>query len=359
MPLSPDQRRRLTADQAVFTGWLTDVSIDRARWLAMDVRVSSQLYAAVDPDAESRPLFDLQGATVGTSSFHGRPCLVLQNGSRQLVLSSADAGRLAAWHKAFELCAVPVFITSPPVSLSNSILRGAADATPPEAPHCSEKGAVFRCHIPPRFSCMRRLRAYATTTTLLLLGEVELSDHQPAYRALRFDRTVSRPASLREIVREHAASYSAAEAVTLIRGMFRAADIAAPGDDGQHGHSLLPHRQGSPDDVGSNSSNSQSDTVFIVDLAAVLGVIQLSRGFYLIGASRKTLAGMIGGHCVYSIAASELLPISLEQTVATRSTWQRFQGLLTGSDPAAVAEGRYHSLLLSFDLTKDFYYSYT
>ena len=107
------------------------------------------------------------------------------------------------------------------------------------------------------------------------------------------------------------------------------------------------------------STSAGSDTHFSLDLAALLGVIQLSRGFYLVAASRKARMGTIGAHCIYSIASSELIPISLEAPTGPRSVWQRVQGLLSTSDPEAVAEGRYHSLLLNMDLCKEFFFSYT
>lgn len=128
----------------------------------------------------------------------------------------------------------------------------------------------------------------------------------------------------------------------------------APGDDDESGTSLLPHSR-PPVDAAAGAAaaaTSTSDTYFSIDLAALLGVIQLSRGYYLIAASRKARAGTIGTHCVYSIAATEVIPISLEAPSGPRSVLQRFQGLFTTSDPASVAEGRYHSLLLNLDLCK-------
>lgn len=126
----------------------------------------------------------------------------------------------------------------------------------------------------------------------------------------------------------------------------------APGDDDESGASLLPHSRPPADNAGGGGAAGGSDTNFSVDLAALLGVIQLSRGYYLIAASRKARAGTIGAHCIYSIAATEVIPISLEAPSGPRSVLQRFQGLFTTSDPAAVAEGRYHSLLLNLDLCK-------
>jgi hypothetical protein len=374
MPLTADQRFRLTADTAVITGWLTDLAQDRRLWLAMDLRVSPQIFAAADPDADSAPIFDLQGATVGTSTFHGRQCIVLQCGTRQLCLGSAEPADLVRWLNAFKLCASQI-VASPPLSLSRSLLRSATPETV-DAATTREKGALFQSLIPPQRSCLRRLRVYATPLTMLILSEARGADADPvAYRALRFDRSIPSPASIGEIVTEDEKTYHAAEAVALVRDTFRAAKLDVPGDDGGAGTLLLPHsRQGSSDGgfvaAGAaasglsaprptTDSEHSSDAVFVLDLSAILGVIQFTRGFYLVAVSRKSLAGTIGGHCIYSIAASEIIPISLEPVVGTRSTWQRLQGLLTGSDPAAVAEGRYHSLLLNMDLTKDFFFSYT
>ncbi len=370
MPLSLDQRQRLTAETAVFTGWLTDISIDRMLWLAMDMRVSTQLFAATDPEADSSPIFDLQGATVGTFTFHGNSCIVLQRGSRQLCFSSSIQTQLSRWLQAFQICATSIILTSPPVSLSRSLLRSSTSEAQCTSSPVIEKAAVFYCDIPPRLSSMRHLRAYATPSTILLLGELPChgGGQNVLYRAIRFDRSVPCPQSLSEITREDAAEISATEAVALVRGLYRAAALTAPGDDGGAGTSLLPRHQGLSNEAGENSLHPRDqssdggnsfDSVFVADIVAVLGFIQLSRGFYLLAVLRKQLVGMIGGHCIYGIAASELLPISMEPALGVRSMWQRFQGLLTGSDPASVAEGRYHSLLLNMDLTKDFYFSYT
>jgi len=106
----------------------------------------------------------------------------------------------------------------------------------------------------------------------------------------------------------------------------------------ESGTSLLPHSRsfdwtagseaGRKDAWGDGSGAGGSDAHFSIDLAALLGVIQLSRGYYLVAASRKVLAGTIGARSIYSIAASELIPISLEAPTGPRSVWQQLSGAI-------------------------------
>lgn len=377
MPRSAERRSRLTPDLAVCTGWLTDLSVDRPVWAAMDARVSTQIFVSRDPESESVPLFDLEGSTAGTAIFHGETIIVLQSGSRQLCFGVSTPEQLTRWMNCFLLCASPAPPTvTAPVSVSQSLLRSIGSRRP--ARHVARGGVVHSCDIPARFACIRRIRVFGTPSLLLVIGELPLHadaavpppGHPSAvYRILRFDRTIPCPASLDSIVREDTVTHSAAATIEIVRSVFRSAGLAAPGDDGDSGTSLLPHSRsfdwtagseaGRKDAWGDGSGAGGSDAHFSIDLAALLGVIQLSRGYYLVAASRKVLAGTIGAHSIYSIAASELIPISLEAPTGPRSVWQRFQGLLSSSDPAAVAEGRYHSLLLNLDLCKEFFFSYT
>lgn len=122
---------------------------------------------------------------------------------------------------------------------------------------------------------------------------------------------------------------------------------------------------GSSTPTNPSASASSSDSLdgdhstIMLDAVAFLGAIQFMRGYYLVLATRRECIGTVGGHCIYGIRNTELVPIYYESSAANKSTWQKFQDRLGGTDPQTVAEGRYQSLFLSLDLTKDFYYSPT
>lgn len=194
----------------------------------MDARVSTQVFEATDPDAESYPVFDLDGATAGTAAFHGVAIIVLQSGSRQLCFGVPEPSQLARWLGCFQLCASPAPPSSnAPVSVSHSLLRSIGSRAPARS---AAQSAVFVSDIPARVSSMRRLRAYGTPTVMLLIGEeppradcaAPPPGHPSAiYRILRFDRTVPCPATLGSIVREDSVTHSAAATIEIVRAVFR------------------------------------------------------------------------------------------------------------------------------------------
>ena len=229
MPVTAARRARLGADIAVCTGWLTDLVVDRTVWIAMDARVSTQVFQATSPDAESTPIFDLDGATAGTAVFHGAQIIVLQSGSRQICFGVPEQHQLSRWLSCFQLCASAASASSTaPVSVSRSLLRSVGSHR--ERTPLSSRGAVFSSDIPARVASMRRLRAYGTPAVLLLIGETPPRadcaapppGHPSAvYRILRFDRTVPAPATLASILHEDSVTHSAAATVEIVRAVFR------------------------------------------------------------------------------------------------------------------------------------------
>lgn len=78
----------------------------------------------------------------------------------------------------------------------------------------------------------------------------------------------------------------------------------------------------------------------------ILGFIRFTEAFYMSLITKRTQAAMIGGHYVYQIEATELVPL----TTGSTSRFQRDR------NPEEV---RYLGILQNLDLTKYFYFSYS
>jgi len=78
----------------------------------------------------------------------------------------------------------------------------------------------------------------------------------------------------------------------------------------------------------------------------VLGFIRITEAYYMILITKRTQAAMIGGHYVYQIEATELVPL----TTGSTSRFQRDRN---------PEEARYLGILQNLDLTKFFYFSYS
>lgn len=85
-----------------------------------------------------------------------------------------------------------------------------------------------------------------------------------------------------------------------------------------------------------------------MDFCGIFGFVSLLEGFYMILITKKSPVALIGGHYIYHIDNTVMLPISnLERK--TNSAEARFQSLIP----------RYLQMFSQVDLTKNFYFSYT
>ncbi|PQE16291.1 hypothetical protein CJF32_00006168 [Rutstroemia sp. NJR-2017a WRK4] len=80
----------------------------------------------------------------------------------------------------------------------------------------------------------------------------------------------------------------------------------------------------------------------------ILGFIRFTGAYYMHMITKRGQNAVIGGHFVYTIEATELIPL----TTATNS---RFKS----SDPRNAEEARFLSILNGVDLNKSFYFSYS
>jgi hypothetical protein len=220
------------------------------------------------------------------------------------------------------------------------------------------------------------------------------------YRILEFDRTVREPDTLASITMERPGFFTDEQVETLVRSLLPSVPSSAnaavplpstpvpppaPGTAQAPASSVfrsfasslmggssseapqspavtpVPESPAQPSSSSSASSASATDPLLLLDACGLLGAVQFMRGFYLVLVTRKECIGTIGAHRVWAVRATELVPIYCEPSSSTRSTWAKIKGQLSlgGGDPVALAEGRYSSLFLSLDLTKDFYFSYT
>lgn len=80
----------------------------------------------------------------------------------------------------------------------------------------------------------------------------------------------------------------------------------------------------------------------------ILGFIRFTGCYYMHMITKRNQTAMIGGHFVYTIEATELIPL-------TTSTNSRFKS----SDTRNTEESRFLSILNGLDLNKSFYFSYS
>lgn len=79
----------------------------------------------------------------------------------------------------------------------------------------------------------------------------------------------------------------------------------------------------------------------------LLGFIRFTGAYYMLLITKRSQVAMIGGHFVYQIDGTELVPL-------TTSTNSRFKPDLKNSE-----EARFLSILHNLDLTRSFYFSYS
>ncbi|KAG2485099.1 hypothetical protein HYH03_016195 [Edaphochlamys debaryana] len=85
----------------------------------------------------------------------------------------------------------------------------------------------------------------------------------------------------------------------------------------------------------------------VTHCCGVIGCFRFTETFYLLLVTRKARVGLMpGGHRVYTVAATALVPLHPGYAAA-------------GGGPSSAAEKRYVKLLMGMDLTKHFYFSYT
>ncbi|GFR42965.1 hypothetical protein Agub_g3963, partial [Astrephomene gubernaculifera] len=86
----------------------------------------------------------------------------------------------------------------------------------------------------------------------------------------------------------------------------------------------------------------------VTHCCGIIGCFRFTETYYLLLVTRKAHVGSLcGGHRVYTVAATALVPLHPGYQQAA------------GGQPSGAAEKRYVKLLMGMDLTKHFYFSYT
>jgi hypothetical protein len=156
---------------------------------------------------------------------------------------------------------------------------------------------------------MHRFMLYETSTRFYLVGQDILETH---FRILKIDRT-SPPGQLNIFEDENVYDrQSISELLTTI-------------EDGNRGSGGLKVK---------------------CSAWGILGFIRFTEAHYMFLITKRTHAAMIGGHYVYQVEATELVPLTMGST----------SKFLRDKNPE---ETRYLSILANVDLTKSFYFSYS
>jgi phosphatidylinositol 3,5-bisphosphate 5-phosphatase len=156
---------------------------------------------------------------------------------------------------------------------------------------------------------MHRFMLYETSTRFYLVGQDILEEH---FRILKIDRT-SLPGHLNIFEDENVYDrQSISELLTTI-------------EDGNRGSGGLKVK---------------------CSAWGILGFIRFTEAHYMLLITKRTHAAMIGGHYVYQVEATELVPLTMGST----------SKFIRDKNPE---ETRYLSILANIDLTKSFYFSYS
>ncbi|GLI58435.1 hypothetical protein VaNZ11_000152 [Volvox africanus] len=87
----------------------------------------------------------------------------------------------------------------------------------------------------------------------------------------------------------------------------------------------------------------------VTHCCGIIGCFRFTETYYLLLVTRKAHVGSLcGGHKVYTVAATALVPLH-----------PGYQAAAAAGQPSGAAEKRYVKLLMGMDLTKHFYFSYS
>jgi len=156
---------------------------------------------------------------------------------------------------------------------------------------------------------MHRFTLYETSTRFYLVGQDIMERH---FRVMKIDRTTS-PGRLS--VFEDDIVYDRREVSQLLNAI-------EDGNKGTGGMKIKCSTWG------------------------LLGFIRFTEAYYMLLITKRTQVALIGGHYVYQIEATELIPL----TTGSSSRFARDRN---------PEEARYLSILANLDLTKSFYFSYS
>ena len=156
---------------------------------------------------------------------------------------------------------------------------------------------------------MHRFTLYETTTRFYLVGQDIMDTY---FRVLKIDRTAP-PDSLN--VFEDDIVYDRREMSQLLNAI----------EDGNKGSGGMKIR---------------------LNTWGMLGFIRFTEAYYMLLITKRAQVALIGGHYVYQVEATELIPL----TTGSTSRFARDRN---------PEEARYLSILANLDLTKSFYFSYS
>jgi hypothetical protein len=213
----------------------------------------------------------------------------------------------------------PPSTKSKPGSEASSFITGGDEEEPPE-PKCFQrssspgvmqrnKNAAYEKVGDEGVGNMHRFTLYETSTRFYLVGQ-DVMEKQ--YRVLQIDRT-SAPGHLS--IFEDDIVYDRREINQLL-------NTVEEGNRNAGGMKLKLSTWG------------------------LLGFIRFTEAYYMLLVTKRTHVAMIGGHYIYQIEATELIPL----TTGSTSRFQRDRN---------PEEARYLSILANLDLNKYFYFSYS
>ncbi|OQS06344.1 hypothetical protein THRCLA_01619 [Thraustotheca clavata] len=172
-------------------------------------------------------------------------------------------------------------------------------------------------------SRFERIVVYETLTHFYVVGSDRMYTR---FRMFTLDRMNEAPESLAAIFTEDPTIYTCEEIEALLQNLDKEA-----------------------------RAKTKYGLVRAVVAVAIVGFIKFLQGYYMILVTKRQKVGCIGGHYIYSIQATQCIPISQSKS---DGSWTWVSRWLNPS-PLEDAEARYLTLFHFVDLTKDFYFSYT
>lgn len=156
---------------------------------------------------------------------------------------------------------------------------------------------------------MHKFTLHETVTNYYILG-TDLLDHH--YRILKIDRTCE-PGELNII--DDDVVYSKKEAYQIMNSV--------------------------------NEGNKSTGGLKLkASFWGLLGFIRFTSQYYMIYVTKRSQVALIGGHYIYTIEKTEMLPLTTQ--AASKTKGEKY-----------INESRYMSILNNLDLTKSFYFSYS
>ncbi|KAG8376273.1 hypothetical protein BUALT_Bualt09G0046100 [Buddleja alternifolia] len=161
--------------------------------------------------------------------------------------------------------------------------------------------------LPPTEGFMQKFRLYETRSKFYMVGR---DKNRTFWKILKIDR--SEPSELN--IREDSTTYTERECSDILRRIHE-------------------------------GNRATGGLKFVTTCYGIVGFVKFLGPYYMLLITKRRRIGAIGGHNIYAISKSEIIPLP---NVAVSSTTVNYKN-----------ENRYKRLLCMVDLTKDFYFSYS